>query len=69
MITTKVTATVPKKYNHVWAGKGNVISLDLASGIVILSMTTGEYKGRSGGFNLDKVRFHVVRTELPDSIV
>jgi hypothetical protein len=63
MITTKVTATVPKKHNSVWAGKGDVVTLDTSSGVVILKMTTGDFKGHVGGFDIDKVRFHVKRTE------
>ena len=59
---TTVTATVPKSTNHVWKCKGKVISIDLQTGIVFLTMLTGEQVGATGGFNLDEVRFHVTRT-------
>lgn len=58
---TTITATIAKKHNSVWAGKGKVVSIDTSTGIVILCMTTGTMKGDYGGFSIDTVRFHVVR--------
>lgn len=58
---TKVFATVPKKTNHVWAGKGEVVSIHLDVGVVIIKMSTGEMAGKVGGFPLEDVRFKVNR--------
>jgi hypothetical protein len=63
MDTTTVTATVSKKVNSVWAGKGKVISFSLEFGTVILLMLTGQYAGAVGAFDLDKVRFRLERGE------
>ena len=60
---TTVTATISKHQNHIWAGKGKVISIDLTTGIVFLSMTTGAMKGHMGGFDISAARFQTVRTE------
>jgi hypothetical protein len=61
MADSIVTAFVPKKHNHVWTGKGNVVSIDLSTGLVILHMTSGEFKGCTGGFNIDALRFNINR--------
>lgn len=58
-----VTATVPKKLNCIWAGRGRVFSLDLQSGIAIVAMETGKMKGKSGGFPLDLLRFKTTKSE------
>jgi hypothetical protein len=61
---TETTVTITKSHNSHWAGRGRVISVDVESGVVILSMTTGNEKGNPGGFDLDKVRFHVKRANV-----
>ena len=54
----KITATVSKTHNSQWAGRGDVVSIDLASGTVILKMTTGKFKDSLGGFDIARIRFH-----------
>lgn len=46
---------VPEKVNSVWTGEGVVEELYPASQSVSLLMTTGEMKGKRGGFDDDKV--------------
>lgn len=55
----KVVATVPRQHNNVWTGKGNVDSIGLERGIVILTMTSGLMQGQTGGFNIEDVIFEV----------
>ena len=57
-----VTATVPKKHTEVWAGKGEVVSFYLETGVVILRMLTGEREGECGGFPIECVKFHARRS-------
>lgn len=66
MLKTTVTAFVPKKTNHIWTGHADVISFDLKHGFALLSMTSGSQKGHIGGFDLDKIRFTVTRTEVEE---
>ena len=62
---TQVFATVPKRCNSCWAGKGKVVSIILETGVVLIQMRTGQYAGEIGGFNLDEVKFKVVREVKP----
>jgi hypothetical protein len=58
---TIVTATVSKKQNHIWAGRGRVINIYVETGIAILRMETGKNKGEVGGFDLQGLRFKTTR--------
>jgi hypothetical protein len=60
---TIVTATVSKKINSHWVGRGRVISIDVETGIAILKMETGIEKGNLGGFDLQGLKFKTTRTQ------
>jgi hypothetical protein len=58
---TIVTATVTKKMNSFWYGRGLVTHVNLENGIVFMTMQTGRMKGRVGGFNIQGLRFKIER--------
>jgi hypothetical protein len=58
---TIVKATVLKKHNSVWYGRGRVHSIDVSTGVAFLTMETGHMKGKSGGFDLSTLRFKIER--------
>jgi hypothetical protein len=59
---TIVTATVSKKINSHWFGRGRVISINVENGIAYLKMETGKEVGNLGGFDLQGLRFKTTRT-------
>ncbi len=52
-----IIVSISKRHNEVWAGKGKVVSGDIADGVVLVDMLTGQMAGSIGGFQVDKVQF------------
>ncbi len=59
-----IIVNISKRHNEVWAGKGKVVSGDIADGVVLVEMQTGHMAGSIGGFRVDKIKFiEVIRLE------
>lgn len=64
---THVLVTITKKQNHIWAGQGRLISVDINRGIAIVLMRTGRNKGEMGGFDMTGLRFKTI--QVPGEVV